>query len=151
MLTNSVNERKFIYSVCKTTGDISCGEVFEIIRIANEWDVRFGYHTPIPRTKIICCGDLNANQKLFRTANGQYYFGIADGWGAKDGILYGMCIGFFYDFGHPMTFEAILAECDAKYSPNTMSGSMKERQRRSTMSDLKPIIQRLMENPGGDE
>ena len=50
-----------------------------------------------------------------------------------------------------MTFEAILAECDAKYSPNTMSGSMKERQRRSTMSDLKPIIQRLMENPGGDE
>ncbi|MCR5103896.1 MAG: hypothetical protein K6B68_05510 [Eubacterium sp.] len=63
MLTISVNEKKFIYLVCKTTGDISCGEVFEIIKIANEWDVRFGYHAPIPRTKIICCGDLNANQK----------------------------------------------------------------------------------------
>lgn len=151
MLTNSIKEKEYIYSVCRTTGDIACGEAFENIKIADDEDMKFYSDNPFQKKKFICCGNRDDNEKLFRTEDGQLYFGIKGGWRSEGGTLYGIRCGIYYDFGHPTTFESALAECDIKYSPTCWASAMKEHSRRYTLSLLKPFIQKLMENPGGDE
>ena len=151
MLTNSIKEKEYIYSVCRTTGDIACGEVFETIKIEDDGEIRFYPDNPFQKTKIICCGNLDDSEKLFKTEDGQYYFGIKDGWGSEDGTLYGIRCSLYYNFGHPTTFESALAECDIKHSPTCWASAMKEHSRRFTLSLLKPFIQKLMENPGAAE
>lgn len=143
MLTNLVKDREYIYSVCRSTDDISCGAVFQNFKIADDEGTRIN---TIPKTNIICCGNLNENQKLFRTEDGRYYFGLTDGWGSEEGTLFGIRLGLFYDFGHPTTFEAALNECDSLGTYSSWAGAMKYHHDKSMLKLLRPVIKRLKEN-----
>ena len=138
MLAYEIKKKEIIYTVCRNTEDINYGEVFDIIQLAD--DTNLDFNTPV-----ICCGNLDEKEKLFRTVDGRYYFGLRDGWGAEDRTLYGIRLGIIYDFGHPTTLESALSECDKKGTYSSFGGAIREHNRRIYRNLLKPIIKRLIE------
>lgn len=110
MLSRSITEKNRILAVCENSGDIRPGEVFGGIHLAEQDDRLHG----IPaKAKIICCGKISDNELLFRAGDGRFYFSICDGWGSRDGVLYGLQAGLFHDFQRPTAPETIPAECEA--------------------------------------
>lgn len=109
MLSQNINKKDKVYSVCKNSGEIAPGEVFRGVAFADEHEEK-----NIPtETGIVCCGKVSENEMLFRTGDGRVYFPVYDGWGKEDGVLYGLKRGFAVDFGHPTDINGLVSECEA--------------------------------------
>ena len=92
---------------------------------------------------LICCGSISDDEILFRTADGSYYFSLLDGWGFCDGILYGITLGFEYDFKRPTTPETIIAECEAdRGTYNSWAGALSWQARGQTLDKIISVMKR---------
>ena len=107
MLSKEFERKIRIFGICERSGDILPGTVFRAAELA-ERDPAF--RLP-PAASVVCCGAVSESELLFRTGDGGLYFSLRDGWGGEDGVLYGIRVGFHYDFGHPAAEEEIIAEC----------------------------------------
>ena len=110
MRSKSITQHNRVTAVCADSGDIRPGETFQGVVMAQR-DDRLA-SLPV-RALIVCCGKISDEELLFRTGDGRFYFSICDGWGSRDGVLYGLQTGLFHDFQHPTTAETIPAECEA--------------------------------------
>jgi hypothetical protein len=75
-------------------------------------------------------------------SDGQVYFSIADGWGVKDGVLYGLALGtIYFDFGHPTTPETIAQECSKSCGTyRSFAGAMAHHSRRETLDKISSFL-----------
>ncbi len=108
MLSQKLRKRNRILAVCGGSGDVVRGDAFREVCLAAE-ETFSG-----PHPGAVCCGRIGEDEPLFHTLDGQIYFSVRDGWGMKDGALYGLELGILYDFGHPTEEETILEECAAQ-------------------------------------
>ena len=130
-----------VYFICEKSGDIARGAVFRSVRTTDT-----EYYEELKKldgSSIICCGDVNDEEKIFRTEDGRFYFTLQDGWGYENKCIYGMKHGLFQDFGQPTTFEEALAKCDFKPQYSTFGGALKYQARREKYEVLKKYIRRL--------
>ena len=119
MLSDKIKRENKILSVCERSRDFHVGDTFKKVIFADE-DHR------IKASGGVCyCGVISDDEVLFRSADGSVYFSICGGWGERHGILYGLEMGIFFDFGHPTTEETILSECeDSLGTYHTWGGAM---------------------------
>ncbi len=107
MLTEKTAMKNSIENVCAESGDVAPGERFRSAVTAE--DLSF---PEIPgEAEIVCCGKVSGDEMLFRTEDGRIYFSVRDGWGGKDGILYGMTPGFRFDLGCTTNRKTLQARC----------------------------------------
>ena len=137
MLSKSLVWKNHVYSICEKSEDILPGATFSGVHLADheEFDA-------IPKGVIIvCCGKISNHELLFRTEDGRYYFSLREGWGEKDGVLYGLGQGIFYDFKHATTPDTILAECDAAVGTyHTWGGAMAYQSRKHTLDAIRSVM-----------
>ena len=138
MLSPDAIERKRIYEICEVSGEIKPGDTFKYCIIADEL-----YYSPPSNGGVVCCGCISDEEILFRTADGSYYFSLLDGWGSCDGILYGLTLGFEYDFKRPTTPETIIAECEAdRGTYNSWAGAMSWKHRGHVLYIIIAVMKR---------
>ena len=107
MITPKTLRKNRIRKVCGNTGDIPREARLLSVQLADQ-----NCLMPFPAdTAVICCGRIGDEEALFRTADGQYYFTVLEGWGEKNGSLFGIRIGWIHDFKHPTTVPEALALC----------------------------------------
>lgn len=109
MLSGNMIRKSRVYAICERSGDVQVGSVFSFVVIAAPNSFR-----SLPDTAVVCCGRDSSGWPLFRTVDGRYYFSLTGGYGEEDGILYGLDVGLYYDFGHPTDEANILEECAAQ-------------------------------------
>ena len=135
MLSQTLTLKKRIFSICERSGDILPGAAFR--------GVRFGDGDgSIPEdASVVCCGRISGDALLFRTEDGRIYFSVCDGWGEEDGMLYGMQMGFSFDFRHPTAVETLPAECDAALGTySTWGGAMAYQARKRTLDVIRSVM-----------
>ena len=138
MLSPDAIERKRIYEICESSGEIKPGDTFKDCIVADEL-----YYSPLTNEDVICCGAVSDDEILFRTADGSYYFSLLDGWGSCDGILYGLSFGLEHDFKRPTTPETIIAECEAdRGTYNSWAGAMSWQARGQTLDKIISVMKR---------
>lgn len=144
MLSKTITEKTRIYAVCESSGDILPGETFRGIHLA-ERDDRLP--SALIRAKLICCGNISDDELLFRSEDGRYYFSVCDGWGTKNGALYGLEVGIFHDFQHPTTVETIQAECEATIETyrnrvHSFNTAMLHYAKRNTLEKIRSVMKK---------
>lgn len=139
MLSNSLDFKKRIYSICEKSGEIVSGEVLSGVIFAEP----NSFHSIPTGIKIICCGKVSESELLFRTENGQYYFSVCDGWGENNGILYGIRQGIYYNFNYPTTVDTITSECDAVLGTyHSWGGALAYRARKNTLNIIRCVMEK---------
>ena len=141
MLSKTIQNKNHIFSICQKSGDIAQNTVFKSVKIADNGIIT----EKLASKKIICCGNVSDDEKVFRTEDGRYYFSVCDGWGNDSDMLYGLRTHIFHDFGHPTTFEDALVECDLKPKYTTWGGAMAYHAKKGHLDVLKRIIKSIME------
>lgn len=139
MLSNSLDFKKRVYSICEKSGDIVSGTVLSGVIFAES----NSFNSIQTEMKIICCGKVSESELLFRTENGQYYFSVCDGWGENNGILYGIRQGICYNFNHPTAVDTITSECDAALGTyHSWSGALAYRARKNTLNIIRCVMEK---------
>ena len=109
MISDAILRKNRITDICERSREISPGSLFDSVEFAED-PLRFA----VPASeKVVCVGSVSDDETLFRTADGRYRFSSVGGCGSKDGRLYCVALGFFYDFGHPTDDVSIVDECSA--------------------------------------
>lgn len=139
MLSNSLDFKKRVYSICEKSGDIVSGAVLSGVIFA----VSNSFNSIPAEMKIICCGKVSESELLFRTENGQYYFSVCDGWGENNGILYGIRQGIYYNFDHSTTTDTIASECDEVLGTyHSWGGALAYRARKNTLNIIRCVMEK---------
>ena len=141
MLSNKLKRENKIYSVCKKSGSITVGQTFKGIRLANEDGMED--YSALTHANTVCCGKASGDELLFRTEDGRYYFSVCDGWGEENGVLYGIELGIFYDFGHPTSAESIPTECRTALESctyNSWAGAMAAHAKKEELADIERVM-----------
>lgn len=139
MLSNSLDFKKRVYSICEKSGDIVSGEVLSGVLFAES----NSFNSIPAEMKIICRGKVTESELLFCTENGQYYFSVCDGWGENNGILYGIRQGIYYNFDHPTTVDTITFECDAALGTyHSWGGSLAYHARKNTLNIIRCVMEK---------
>ena len=139
MLSTKMKNKNRIISICENSDEIKVGDIFDGAEFADESE---GI-----KTKIVFCGKISEEELLFRSLSGRFYFSISDGWGEKNGILYGIKKGFLFDFGHPTTEENITFECEQSLGTYHSSvGAMAYQSKKSVLDKIMIVINENMNN-----
>ncbi len=137
MLSNKLKKERKIVSVCEESRDFHIGDTFKKVVFAND-DEQVKTNTGISY-----CGKVSSNEALFRTGDGRVYFSICEGWGEKEGILYGLEQGIFFDFGHATTEESILSECEKGLGTySTWGGAMAYQSMKGTLDTIAKVMKK---------
>ena len=138
MLSESVRRKKEVFSICESSSDLNPGDEFKNIIWGDQSD---GVLLP-DCFRAICCGSVSSEEMLFRSEDGRYYFSIKDGWGKKEGVLYGIRKGFLFDFKHPTKTENIIEECErSKGSYSTWCGCMAYHYRKKVLDTICRVVE----------
>ena len=141
MLSNKLKRKDKIYSVSKKSGNIAAGQTFKGIRLADEDGMED--YSALTHANTVCCGNVSGDELLFRTEDGRYYFSVCDGWGEENGVLYGIELGIFYDFGHPTSAESIPTECRTALESctyNSWAGAMAAHAKKEELADIERVM-----------
>ena len=147
MLSNKLKREDKIFSVCKKSGNISAGQTFKGIRLADEDGIEDLRDCGLTHTNTVCCGKISRDELLFRTEDGRYYFSVCDGWGEENGVLYGIEPGIFYDFGHPTSVENIPTECRTALESctyNSWAGAMAAHAKKDELEDIERVMRKYI-------
>lgn len=135
MLSQKIIRKKLIYFICEKSAEINPNDIFKKVIIADEDCI-------VPdEVSIVCCGNVNDEEMLFRSSDGRYYFSIKDGWGAESGILYGITRGLYFDFQHPTTDQTILSECLTGHY-RSWAGAMAFQGKKHTLETIKSVMEK---------
>ena len=143
MLSNKLKMEGKIYSVCKKSGSITAGQTLKGIRLADEDGMED--YSALTYANTVCCGKVSGDEILFRTEDGRYYFSVCDGWGEENGVLYGIELGIFYDFGHPTSVENIPTECRIALESctyNSWAGAMAAHTKKEELEDIGRVMRK---------
>ena len=135
MLSQKIIKKKRIYSICEKSAEINPNEVFKKVIIAD------GDSIVPDEVSIVCCGNVNDEEMLFRSSDGRYYFSIKDGWGTESGVLYGITKGLYFDFQHPTTDQTILSEYLTGYY-RSWSGAMAFQGKKRALETIKSVMEK---------
>ena len=136
MLSNKLKRERKIVSICEESRDFHVGDTFKKVVFADDDDEQIKTNIGI-----YYCGKVSGDEALFRTGDGRVYFSICNGWGEKDGILYGLEQGFFFDFGHSTTEETTLTECKNSLGTySTWGGAMAFQSRKGTLDTIAKVM-----------
>lgn len=140
MLSNKLKKERKIVSICEESRDFHVDDTFKKVVFADDDDEQVK-----TTAGISYCGRVSGDEALFRTGDGRVYFSICDGWGEKDGILYGLEQGIFFDFGHPTTEDTILAECEKGLGTySTWGGAMAYQSRKGTLDTIAKVMKKKL-------
>lgn len=146
MLSQELLAKIHTYTVCERSGEIEVGDTFISVRFAD-----VAPSCDVSGIAVVCCGKVSDDELLFRSEDGQYYFSVRDGWGEKDGVLYGISRGIFFDFGHPTSDETILAECESALGEyHSWAGALAYQSKKHTLEKIAEVMRRTDNNEGAD-
>ena len=136
MVSEKILKNERILDICKKSGDIKPGAVFDSVEVAESIP---GLEL-VKRQTVICCGKVNDNEILFKTKGGQYYFSVLNGWGEQDGILYGLNAGLFYNFRRPMTDKDITEEINRLSDYHSYTGALRYMGQKTILEKIISVI-----------
>jgi hypothetical protein len=131
MLSKRIIRKNRIFDICKNSGTIKPGELFDRVELIESRN-----SSVIEQTKVVCCGSIGDEEMLFRSVDGRYYFSITDGWGREGSNLYGIKEGFFVDFTRPTTQDTIAKECKTRIDSldyNSCAGALAYNAKKSAL------------------
>lgn len=138
MITQTILKKNAVYSICEQSGDIEKGTQFTGVCFAD-----CEYRTIPENMPIVCCGQYGEDEILFRSKDGRYRFSIIDGWGEKDGVLYGLKQGLYYDFERPATDEAVLSAYENLPGDyRSWSGAMAYHAKKQTLEKIAAVLKK---------
>ena len=136
MLSSKIKRERTIVSICEESREFLVGDTFKKVVFAEGDDEKVKKSAGIRY-----CGKVSEEEALFRTGDGRVYFSVRDGWGEKDGVLYGLEQGLFFDFGHATTEETILSECESSLGTySTWGGAMAYKARKGTLDTIAKVM-----------
>ncbi len=91
-----------VYSVCMQNTSVEIGDVFGGVRLAKNC-TKFDFSNQ----KVCVHGIAYEDELLVSAKEQRYFFTLGEGWGVKDGYLYGVSLCRFMDFGRSVTREEI--------------------------------------------
>ncbi|MBQ6569022.1 MAG: hypothetical protein IJL87_02055 [Clostridia bacterium] len=139
MLSKTNRRKDYIYSICKNSEDIAVNTAFKSVELSDDE----GLTEKLKGRNIICCGNVNDNEKVFKTEDGRFYFSICDGWGVANDTLYGITLGIFHDFGHSTAPKSAHAMCDIKPTYTTFGGALKYQAKKRHLDAVKEMLKRV--------
>lgn len=126
------NKRQ-VYSVCRQNMSVKTGDVFRGVRFAEEI-----HRSEIDffKREIYVHGIVSENELLVSAEKQRYFFTLRDGWGAKDGYLFGIRLGIFMDFGRSVQREEIQEMADKPLEKRGVYAHMAEVMEKEQMKTI---------------
>lgn len=129
--------RARVRSVCRQNVSVKTGDVFRGIHFAEKPDLpKIGFL----KQKVCVHGIIYEDELLVSARKQRYFFTLRDGWGVKDGYLYGMRLGIFMDFGHSVTREEIQEMADSPLEKRGVYAHMSEALKKEQMKTILKVM-----------
>ena len=123
--------------VCRQKVSVNTGDVFYGVHFSKKLDwPKFDFS----KQKVCVLGIVYEHELLVSTKEQRYFFTLRDGWGVKDGYLYGMELGMFIDFGHSVTREEIQKIADRPFKKNGVFAHMSEAMEKERMKTILKVM-----------
>lgn len=136
MLSKNLTDKSKALAICRNSGLLAPEEGFRCVTV--DEDALYSLPTDTP---VVCCGAISRDEMLFRTEDGRCYFSLIDGWGAEGGVLYGIDVGIYCDFGLPTDAAALRAECTAALGTyGTWCGAMAYHSRKEAFAKILKVM-----------
>lgn len=129
-----------VYSVCRQNMSVKTGDVFRGIRFAEK---PYWPKIDFSKQKVCIHGIAYEDELLVSTRKQRYFFTLKDGWGMKDGYLYGMRLGTFMDFGRSVTREEIQEMADSPSKKRGVYTHMSEAMKKEQMKTILKVMNNI--------
>lgn len=126
-----------VRSVCRQNVSVKTGDVFRGIHFAKNPDLP---KIDFSNQKVCVHGIAYEDELLVSTKKQRYFFTLKDGWGVKDGYLYGMRLGIFMDFGHSVTREEIQEMADSPLEKRGVYARVSEVAKKERMKTILKVM-----------
>lgn len=90
--------------------------------------------------RITCHGITDSGELLVSTGNMRYFFTLKDGWGEENRRLYALSIGFYIDFGTPVTVEHLEKMLSEPVKSKGVYAALAEQEKRKHIKTIISIL-----------
>ena len=119
---------------------VETGDVFRGIYFAEK---PYWPKNDFSKQKVCVHGIAYEDELLVSTEKQRCFFTLRDGWGAKDGYLYGIRLGFFMDFGHSVTRDEIQEMMDNPLEKNGVYARIGEATKKERMKTILKVMNNI--------
>lgn len=90
--------------------------------------------------RISCHGITDGEELLVGSDDVRCFFTLKDGWGEKNRWLYALSIGFYIDFGTPVTLELLEKMLSKPASPKGVYTGLAEQEKRKHIKTIISVL-----------
>ncbi len=90
--------------------------------------------------RIRCHGITDGEKLLVSSDDMRCFFTLNDGWGEKNRRLYALSIGFYIDFGAPVTLELLEKMLSEPASPKGVYAALAEQEKRKNIKKIISVL-----------